>query len=222
MTYLPPLEELDADGAIRETAVEVDGDTRAAFLRKAGLGAGALVGGGALFGALPSVAGAAIPRSDIAILNFALTLEFLEASFYAEAVSKRKLSGEVQRFAQVVAAHENAHVAFLRSALGSKAVKKPRFNFRDTTVNPTKFVQTARALEDTGVSAYLGQVGNIRNKTVLRAAGSILPVEARHAAWIRDVIARGGNPVPAPRAFEGARSKSQILSVVKSTGFIVS
>jgi rubrerythrin len=222
MTYLPPLEELDADGAIAETAEQVDGDTRAAFLRKAGLGAGAVVGSGALFGALPSLAGAAIPSSDIAILNFALTLEYLEASFYSEAVAKRRLTGEPQRFAQVVAAHENAHVAFLRSALGSRAVKKPRFNFRDTTTNPTQFVQTAKALEDTGVSAYLGQVGNIRNKTVLRAAGAILPVEARHAGWIRDLVAHGGNPLPAPRAFEGARSKREVLAVVKSTGFIVS
>ena len=76
-------------------------------------------------------------------------------------------------------------------------------------------------LEDTGVAAYLGQVGNIRNKTVLKAAGSILPVEARHASWIRDIIGSGNGPSPAPNAFEGAKTKAQILAAVTGTGFIV-
>src|SRR5580765_4534051 len=121
MSYLPPLEELDRDGAIQETAAKIDGDTRTAFLRKAGLGAGAVLGSGALMGALPAVAGAA-STSDVDILNFALTLEYLEAAFYAEAVSKGALSGDVKKFAQIVAGHEKAHVGFLKGALGSKAV----------------------------------------------------------------------------------------------------
>lgn len=221
MNYLPPLEELDTDGAIREGAESVDGNTRADFLRRAGLGAGTILGGSALLGAIPAIASAGVPRSDIAILNFALTLEYLESAFYAEAVSKGKLSGETAKFAKVVAAHERAHVAFLKGTLGAKAVKKPRFNFRDTTADQAKFQATARALEDTGVAAYLGQVGNIRNKTVLKAAGSILPVEARHASWIRDIIGSGNGPSPAPKAFEGARTKGQILAAVTATGFIV-
>jgi hypothetical protein len=221
MTYLPPLEELDVDGAIREGAEGVDGDTRAHFLRKAGLGAGAVLGGGALLGALPGVASAAVSKSDIAILNYALTLEYLEAAFYAEAVSKGKLSGETARFAKVVAAHERAHVAFLQGSLRRKAVAKPKFDFRDTTSDQAKFQVTARTLEDTGVSAYLGQVANIRSTAVLKAAGSVLPVEARHAAWIRDIIGGGGAPSPAPSAFQGARTKAQILAAVKATGFIV-
>ncbi len=219
--YLPTLDELDRDGTIQEAAQHVDGDTRTAFLRKAGVGAGAVVGSGAIFGALPSIASAAIPRSDIAILNFALTLEFLEAEFYTEAVQKGRLNGELERFARVVGAHERAHVAFLRKVLGRKAVSKPRFNFGDTTVNQGKFAETAQTLEDTGVAAYLGQVGRIRTKAVLSGAGSILPVEARHAAWIRDIRGSGGPPSPAPRAFEAGRSRAQILAAVKATGFIV-
>jgi hypothetical protein len=221
MTYLPPLEELDADGAIQDGAEGVGGNTRAGFLRQAGLGAGAVLGGGALLGALPSVAGAAVSKSDIAILNFALTLEYLEAAFYAEAVSKGKLSGETAKFAHVVAGHERAHVAFLKGSLGRKAVAKPRFDFRDTTSDQAKFQATAKTLEDTGVAAYLGQVGNIRSKAVLKAAGSVLPVEARHAAWIRDILGSGGSPSPAPAAFQGGRTKAQILAAVKATGFIV-
>ena len=74
-------------------------------------------------------------------------------------------------------------------------------------------------LEDTGVAAYLGQVGNIKSKKILAAAGSILPVEARHAGWIRDI--NGTSRAPRHRAFQGAKTKAQILAAVKATGFIV-
>src|SRR5215208_3426201 len=128
------LEEFDRDHAVQELAAEVAGDTRAGFLKKAGVGAGALVAGSAFMGAMPKIANAAaIPASDIAILNFALTLEYLEAAFYTEAVAKKKLSGETLRFAKVVAGHENAHVVFLKKVLGAKAVKKPAFDFKGTT-----------------------------------------------------------------------------------------
>jgi hypothetical protein len=216
MSHLPELNELDVDGAIQEAAEKVDGDTRSSFLKKAGLGAGALASSGAFFGALPSIAGAA-STSDIDILNFALTLEYLEAAFYAEAVRNGNLTGEAQKFANIVAKHERAHVLFLKGALGSKAVKSPKFNFKGTTANQAKFQATAQALEDTGVAAYLGQVGNIRSKKILGAAGSILPIEARHAGWIREINHVSG----APKAFEAPKTKRQILAVVGSTGFIV-
>jgi len=217
MSQLPSLEELDLDGAIRETAEKAGGATRGAFLRKAGLGAGAVVGSSAFFGALPSIASAGVAAGDVAILNYALTLEYLEAAFYAEAVSKGRFPGKVGTFARIVSAHENAHVAFLKSALGSAAVKKPTFDFKGTTTDKAKFMATAQVLEDTGVAAYLGQVGNIKSKTILGAAGSILPIEARHAGWIRDL----NNAPGAPTAFQGAKTKAQILAAVKGTGFIV-
>jgi hypothetical protein len=221
------LDQVDRDEAVREAQAEVAGDTRFDFLRKAGLGAGAVVGGGALLGALPAIAsgaGTAIPKSDIAILNFALTLEYLEAAFYTEAVAKGKLTGETARFAKVVANHENAHVAFLKKVLGGKAVKKPAFDFKGTTADMALFQQTADTLENTGVHAYLGQVGNIKSKAVLAGAGRILPIEARHAAWIRDIRFSGGTTVaqtPAPAAFEDGFTKAKILKLVASTGFIV-
>ena len=222
MSDLFVLEELDVDGAIQETGSKVDPNTRSAFLRKAGIGVGALVGGSALFGALPKMASAGVASSevaasDVAILNYALTLEFLEAAFYNEAVAKGKFTGKVGKFAHTVAAHENQHVAFLKSALGSAAVKKPTFDFKGTTTNQKKFMATAQVLEDTGVAAYLGQVGRIKSAKILGAAGSILPIEARHAGWIRDLNGVSG----APAAFEGAKSMKQVLAAVKGTGFIV-
>jgi len=217
MSYLPDLDVLDADGAIQETAEKLDEATRASFLRKAGVGAGAVLGGGALMGLLPSVASAGVPKSDVAILNYALTLEYVEAAFYTEAVAKGQFRGKVGTFAKVVKAHEVAHVAALKGALGSAAVKKPKFDFQGTTTNLAKFKATAQVLEDTGVAAYLGQVGNIKSKAILLAAGSILPVEARHAGWIRDL----NGTVGAPAAFEKSKSMQQVLAAVKGTGFIV-
>jgi hypothetical protein len=217
MSQLPGLDELDVDGAIREAASRVDGGTRGAFLRKAGVGAGALVAGGAFMGALPSIASAGVAKSDVAILNFALTLEYLEAAFYAGAVSNGKFSGKTGTFAKVVAEHEAEHVAFLKKALGSAAVKSPKFDFKGTNTDMAKFMATAQVLEDTGVAAYLGQAGNIKSKSILGAAGSILAVEARHAGWIRDL----NNVSGAPIAFELSKTKAQVLAAVKGTGFIV-
>jgi hypothetical protein len=215
------IETVDVDGAIQEAASSVDPHTRASFLRKAGLGIGAIAGSGAILGALPSIASAAA-SSDVAILNFALTLEYLESAFYSEAVMKGALSGETKRFAAVVAGHEAAHVASLKGALGSSAVAKPSFDFKETTSNQAMFQATSEVLEYTGVSAYLGQVGNIKSKAILGAAGSILPVEAWHAAWIADIRRHGAKPYPAPVAFAEGKSMSAILAAVKSTGFIVS
>jgi len=222
------LDQFDRDGALAETSAEaLEGmDSRRSFLRKVGVGGGALVGASALAGVFPRIANAQIPASDIAILNFALTLEYLEAEFYAEAVAQNKVGGGVtRRFALVVANHEASHVKFLKGVLGSKAVAKPKFDFKGTTASKATFEATADALENTGVHAYLGQVGNIKTKAVLIGAGRILPVEARHAAWIRAIrFPQGGPPVeqtPAPGTFEDGFSKAKILQIVASTGFIV-
>ncbi|MGH3134768.1 MAG: ferritin-like domain-containing protein [Gaiellaceae bacterium] len=227
-SQLAALEELDRDGAVREAADKVDAATRTAFLKKAGVGLGTIALGGAFAGGLPAVArGQAIPQTDLDILNFALTLEFLESAFYAEAVENRIGGRSVtNRFARVVANHESSHVRFLQRVLGMNAVTKPRFDFRDTTSNLRMFQATADLLEHTGVHAYLGQAGNIESAAVLMGAARILPVEARHAAWIRAIRFPNGRPgtprTPAPAAFEDGFTREQILALVNSTGFIVS
>jgi hypothetical protein len=184
-----------------------------------------LASGGLLIGGLPAVAlGAPSAKQDVKILNFALLLEYLESSFYVEAVKKGKLSGETLAFAKTVRDHELAHVAYLKKALGSKAIKKPSFDFGDTTSKQSTFQATAQALEDTGVSAYNGQ-GPRLTKATLAAAATIVSVEARHAAWIRSIIGSpkyGGKArnYPAPAAFDKALSMKQVVNVVNSTGFV--
>ena len=92
-----------------------------------------------------------------------------------------------------VADHEAKHVQFLKGALKSKAIKSPKFDFGDAT-SAAKFAATAQVLEDTGVSAYLGQVKNIHVPGTLAAAGTIATVEARHASWIRFINGVSGAP----------------------------
>jgi hypothetical protein len=217
--------DVDRDGAIQETA-EAAGIDRSSLLRRGAMRAGAILGGSALLGLLPGVASAspsarAATAGDIAILNFALTLEYLEAAFYAEANTTDKLTGETAQFSKIVGAHEAKHVKFLTSTLGSHAVAKPTFDFKNTTASMSLFQKTAMALEETGVSAYAGAAPGISNKKTLAAALSVHSVEARHAAWIRDIIGRGDNPLPAPLPFDPAATKARVLAVVKTTGFIV-
>ena len=216
------LGEIDVDGALQETA-ERAGVTRGDALRRAVLGGGALMGASALLGALPgSALGASTKASagDVDILNFALTLEFLESAFYDEAVSKGKLSGEAMRFAKAVAHDEAAHVTFLKGALGSKAVKSPKFDFKGSNLKQATFLKTAMVLEDTGVSAYAGAAPMIANKKTLAAALSVHSVEARHAAWVRTSWAmaaiRSRHPRPSTR-----RARARVLKIVNGTGFIV-
>ena len=217
------LGEIDSDGALQETAARA-GVTRGGALRRAMLGGGALIGGASLLSGMSGTALAATEKatSDVDILNFALTLEYLEAAFYAEAVSGGKLSGEAMKFAMVVAKDEAAHVAFLKGALGSKAVAKPKFDFKGTTMKSATVLKTAMVLEDTGVSAYAGAAPMIANKKTLAAALSVHSVEARHAAWVRDILGHGSNPLPAPAPFDPALTKAQVLKAVTGTGFIVS
>ena len=232
MSELITLEALDRDGAIRETA-EAAGATRADFLKRGGVAGAGFVAGGVLFSGFVSPAEAAISthhkskKNDVKIANYALTLEYLEAEFYKQAVASGAITQpEVRAFATTTAAHEATHVKALKGVLGSKAVKKPSFDFGDTVTNQDKFKQTAQVLEDTGVSAYAGQGPNLLQRPYVKLALSIHSVEARHAAWIRFINSSGGLSgtgaanLPAPKAFDSALSDKKVLAAVKKTGFI--
>lgn len=221
------LEAVDVDGAIRESAEEVAGDTRISFLRKGALAGGAALSGGAILSALvPGVALASSGRppasfgnGDIGILNFALTLEYLERAFYNEATDKGAITDpKTATFLKVTTHDERAHVAFLKKALGKHAVKQPKFNFHGTTADQATFQQTAYVLENTGVHAYLGQAGNIKTPAYLLAAASIVTIEARHSGAIGSIINKAINP---NGAFDNGLPASAILKAVNGTHFIV-
>jgi Ferritin-like domain len=208
------LDELDRDGALQEAAERVWGGSRADLLRGAAVGSAALVG--AL--ALPEPSRAAT-ANDVDILNYALTLEYLQASFYTETERIGALKTvPARRAARVLGSVERAHVKALRKVLGRSAVKRPFFNFQGTTEAEQKFLKTAVAFEDLAVAAYKGQAPLIDSKEVLAAAISIHSVEARHAAWMRHLF----GIVPANHAFDDAASRPAILQIVSSTRFIAS
>ena len=215
------LDVLDADGAIRDGA-EAAGFDRNSFLKKGAVAGGGLIAGGVFFSHLgPAealISKRKSKRNDVKILNYALTLEFLEAAFYKQAVANKAYgtNANLQRFAEVVAKHEKTHVDFLKTALGSAAIKSPKFDFGKAVTDEATFAATAQVLEDTGVNAYLGQVVNVFQPGILRAAGTIATVEARHAAWIRFI----NDANPAPAAFDRPKSEAATLKAVAGTGFI--
>ncbi len=225
------LDIIDPSGAIAEHADAVSGDTRMDFLRKAGIGGAAAISGGAVLSALTageaSAANTRPPKSfgkgDIGILNYALTLEYLEAAFYNQATANGAAgpNPQVAVFLATVTRDENKHVKFLKKALGAKAVKSPKFNFGDTVKDPAMFAATAQVLENTGVHPYLGQAGNIKSKALLGAAGSIPTIEARHASVIGLINQNSSKGIAPDGAFDTPFSAAKVLSAVKGTGFIV-
>jgi hypothetical protein len=205
--------ELDRDGAITEAVERVSGDSRATFLGKA------VVGGAALLGALsaPDRAEASTAPSDVAILNYALTLEYLQAAFYTQTERLGAVRGKLARVPRQLGSVERAHVTALQTALGNAAVKRPAFNFRGVTEDQTKFLQTAVAFEDLGAAAYKAQAARIKAPALLAAAVSIHSVEARHAAWMRYLA----GATPAASAFDEGKPVSEVRAIVASTHFIV-
>jgi hypothetical protein len=188
--------------------------TRANMLK-----AGVLATGGALAGGLVAdritAESAPSKKQDAEILNFALGVERLQAAFYEEALSKANLSGELQEYATTVGGQEKEHVAFLEKALGSGAEKAQRFDFGDATSGADAFTKAARELEDLVTQAYNAGAIGLTTGT-LKAAAKIASVEARHAAWIRDIA--GDNP--APDAAEPETTAAKVLAALKRTGYI--
>ena len=191
------------------------GKTRGGFLRVAA-GTGAALGGSLVFGQeLAASEEAPSAAQDRRIFQFALLLEEVQAGFYAEALARGSLSGDLLEFAQVVGAHERAHVAFLRQALGPAAGQAPSLHFGSATADPGHFGATAHELENLGVAAYNGQGAKLTDAAMAQAA-EIVSVEGRHAGWIGALL---GEP-PAPRAADPGADANAVLAQLKATGFL--
>lgn len=129
---------------------------------------------------------------DFQILNFAYALEQLEAAFYVQVVASagfNAMSAIEKTYMMDIRDHEVAHREFFKTALGSNAIRGLTPNFSSVDFNSRGgILATAKALEDTGVSAYNGAGQYLTDVNFLLAAGKIVSVEARHAALIRDLI----------------------------------
>jgi hypothetical protein len=211
------LEELDRDGALLEGIADVYGSSRADFLRGAAFAGTALLVG--LADAPPAAAASPSPKRDVEILQFGLVFEYLQSTFYTQAVrdgTVARMKPEKRRWAHVLGAHELAHVAILREVLGKKARKKPFFNFRGITESESAFTRTAVAMEDLTVALLSGQAPRFDNRALTAAVFSLLTTEARHAAWARRLS--GVRPVAA--AFDEPKTLNEVNRVVQSTRFI--
>ncbi len=164
------------------------------------------------------------------VLNFALTLEYLEAEYYNVALATPGfLNGEARTTIMQITKHENAHVALLRTALGSNAVAKPKFDltygglYPDTFSNYRTFLTQAAGFEDVGVRAYKGQAPRLMpTPDFLTIALQIHSVEALHAAKVRYLAGQKGwitlSPPGLPYAEEDKVSQGGV-NLVTATGY---
>lgn len=201
--------------------------SRRSFLKKM------LAGGALATGALASPLG--LPKAlagggDLDVLNYALTLEHLEAAFYRDGIanfSRKDFEaynvGSLDTYDAflLIRDHELEHVRTLTAVitnLGGTPVGECTYNFGDAFTDPNSFVETAQTLENTGVTAYDGAINLISNPDLLTAGATIATVEARHASYL-NLIA---GDIPFPAAFDTPRTMQQILDIINNAGFIVS
>ena len=161
--------------------------------------------------------GEAAAKGDLKIVNYALTLEYLEADFYEQVIAsgeiKNKKVGDV---AKSIGENEQEHVVALKATvqqLGGKPAPKPTTRFEDVLAGgENKILETAAAVENLGAAAYLGQAGKIKSKDILASALAIHTVEARHAAALNTVVEK---PILPDGAFAKPATMSEVLQMVK-------
>ena len=204
---------------LSDAAAGAGGDvlSRGEFLKRAVVVGGVLTAGAVSISGLPGLAAGSQPSAamDVEILNYFLMLEHLQEAFYDQAVTEGSLGGELQEFATTVRLHEQEHSKYLQHVLGADARAAPAFDFGSSTSTPGNFRKAAVIVEETSVAAYIGQGANLTEANVFSAA-RIVSVEARHAAWIRDVIGR----LPAPKEADVAMSEAQVMRTLRAEGWL--
>ncbi len=150
---------------------------------------------------------------DIAIVNYALTLEYLETEFYAKVIKAKLFTGKVGSLVKQFGAQELTHVEALKGTvtkLGGTPVAKVEGKF--PIENATQVAELAYSVENLGAAAYLGQAPNIQSPEVLAAALAIHSVEARHAATIGTLVKKSLTP---DGAFAKPADMTTVLAAVK-------
>jgi rubrerythrin len=187
--------------------IRVVGMTRGAFLARSALTAGALYGAAAAGPALVRAhdVHGAFSGGDVGIVNFALTLEKIEADFYKHALEVDTLAEDARKLIEEISKHEDEHVKSLTQALtqlGGKADPAPQTRFPSLDGHD-QVMRLAIELEDTGVAAYNGAATRIQSPDVLQAAASIAQVEARHAGALRELAGEAPTIAPFDRVMSG-------------------
>ncbi len=169
-------------------SLDVFADRRDALRRTGQIGLGAAIASIPFL--KPGRVMAQSTSGDFGILNYALTLEYLERSFYRQAAATGLIPPSVAPLFQTIRMDEEAHVTLLAGAITSAGGTPVQYTDDDFTFDPflsnfANIATLAQGLEDTGVRAYKGQAASIMNKDYLDVALQIHSVEARHAAAIR-------------------------------------
>src|SRR4051794_32366385 len=190
--------------------------TRSRLLRTA-LAGGAAVAGGAALGAHRGDGGpfaAASPANDRKILGLFLLIEQAQEAYYRRAVEQAKIDGELLELANTVVDQEAAHITFLEQRLGGKA--RP-FTLPDPGPDAGTrhaFLENAVAVEELAIAAYVGQSAALSRPLIARI-GEMTSVEARQAAWLRDIAGTS----PAPRAADPARPPRAVTADLRRRRF---
>lgn len=226
-------EQGDGEGAALDQLAREDAGSRAQFLKMVG-GAGA-AGALAIFVAAcgddeedtgggntsepPKDSGgdAKANKGDIEIVNYALTLEYLESAFYQQVLDSGVIKDpKIGDVAKSISEDEMEHVEALTATvekLGGKPAKAPQTAFEDVIAGgPQMILETAASVENLGASAYLGQAGRIKNKEILAAALSIHTNEGRHAAVLNQVV---GKSIVPDGAFAKPVGMQEVLKAVQ-------
>jgi rubrerythrin len=150
---------------------------------------------------------------DLAILNYALTLEYLETEFYSKVVASGLFTGKVGTLIKDFGSQEATHVEALKGAvekLGGTPAAKPVGKFPISSAG--QVAELAYTVENLGAAAYLGQAANIQNAEVLASALAIHTVEARHAATLGTLVKKSVTP---QGAFARPADMPTVLAAVK-------
>lgn len=222
-------EEVPQPAGIVERLVRDDVD-RKRFLKMAGTGAAASFGAfvlaacGSSSSSSSSSSSAAAPATsstssssantgDLAILNYALTLEYLESEFYGKVIAANLFTGKVGGLIKDFGSQENSHVTALKAAvekLGGTPAAQPAGKFPITSAS--QVAELAYTVENLGAAAYLGQAAAIQSPEVLASALAIHSVEARHAATLGTLVKKSVTP---DGAFAKPADMSTVLAAVK-------
>jgi hypothetical protein len=164
-----------------------------------------------------ALATAADFTSDVDVLNYALTLEYLEAAFYAQGNAANLVTGTEAGYLKSIGMDEQAHVDALTATikqLGGTPVAAPAVTFGNAFADRTSYLTTSVTFENVGVGAYLGAAGYIKDKSVLQAAAGIFGVEARHAAVVANLLGQPAEGGVYHGAFETPLDKATVLNDV--------